>query len=375
MLVVQFAMGGSPFSTAFFSSATKSLRQSGDALFCLGILPAMELGVDLVIDDPVDAQLLDNADAIQGLIVAWYPWAHRIKIIAEICHSKYPSRNGRGLFYSGGVDSSYSLATIAQRLDALVTIIGVDKGIDTKKHASILKSNLDHIASEFDLEPIIVETNIREVSDRLIGWLEYYGSVLAAVRHMLADHLEHQTIAASDFEVSKTRPVGSHPELDPLFGTKNAPIEHHGLIDRFAKIQKVAENDRLLESTKVCYKSSINCGVCPKCTYVMESLDVIGKFDRAASFPRDKLGHGTIALFHDAGRSDAMVLRKAAQEHGGKRALISRLDTAVAHYDTFQPYARMIGKDHWQRRFRRWKRQLRYGYKSLMIRFAGAHVR
>jgi hypothetical protein len=367
-LHVQFGFGQNYIKTVYFRSDTKTLRASGDVLFCLGILPAMELGIDLVIGEPVDGDLLDNSDDIQTLIGEWYPWYSRIKIVAERGHSTYPDHRGSGLFYSGGVDSSYSLAMEAQRLDALVTIFGIDAGIDKTKQSSSLRDNLIQVASSFDLEAIEVETNIRDISDQLIGWEEYHGSLLAAVRHMLADHLENQIIAATFLVARRARQWGTHPELDPLFGTKNAPIEHHGIIDRFTKIQRVADDDRLLKPLKVCYKSHVNCGVCRKCIFAMISLDVIEKIDQATSFPRDKLGHGIIHVFSDMSRLNIIQLRKAALKHGGKQTLIAQLDAALRRYNKVEAFSRMLGPSNWKPRFKRLKRQLRYSRRSRMTR-------
>jgi hypothetical protein len=364
-LLVQFGFGKNHIETAYFRSPTKTMRQSGDVLFCLGILPAMELGVDLVITEPVDGQLLDNGDAIQAQMLEWYPWYHRVNILAERGQSSDPGLHGSGLFFSGGVDSSYSLAVESRRLDALVTIAGIVAGVEIEEHALLMKSNLEHAASAFNLEPIIVETNIRELSDRLIGWLEYYGSLLASIRHMLADHLDNQLIAATDFEVCRTRPYGSHPHLDPLFGTDRARIEHHGIEDRFVKIRKVAEDGRLLEILQVCYKSNANCGVCRKCSYLIESLDVLGKLDRAHSFPYDKLGRGKIGFHDDVGRRDLWQLRKAAMEHGNKPELVARIDAILARRHWAGFVSASLAASNWKPQFKRLKRQLRYGHKSL----------
>ena len=66
-----------------FKSSGPVLKKTGDALLCLGLVPAMELGCDLAIGAPVDRALLKNAEKIQVLLCVWYPGYRLVTVHAE----------------------------------------------------------------------------------------------------------------------------------------------------------------------------------------------------------------------------------------------------------------------------------------------------
>src|SRR5688572_13947613 len=72
-LLVVAIKGGALSRSVIFKSSGPGLRKSGDVLLCLGLIPAMELGCDLVIGMPVDTSLLENAEKIQTMLCDWYP--------------------------------------------------------------------------------------------------------------------------------------------------------------------------------------------------------------------------------------------------------------------------------------------------------------
>ncbi|MDZ7711378.1 MAG: hypothetical protein U5K36_15965 [Roseovarius sp.] len=115
------------FRTRFFCRTGHTLRPAAEALFCLGIYPASEIGAPLRIDGGVDPALLARADSITGLYRRWWWGCRRIKVDAQP-PSAFPAHGKRGtaLFFSGGVDSCFSLTEAQPRLTALITLLGVD---------------------------------------------------------------------------------------------------------------------------------------------------------------------------------------------------------------------------------------------------------
>ena len=189
------------------------------------------------------------------------------------------------------------------------------------------------VSAHYALDPIIVETNIREVSDRLIGWSEYHGALLAGVRHMLAHRIEEQLIAASGDESSYFRPWGSHPLLDPLFGTQGARIGHNGLVARAAKFEKLLPETILMQNLQVCDRSEEGCcGICNKCTFVLYALDIFQAFDASPTFRRQDLGRGEIAISGPSSHSDWISLQEAAVRKNRQKQLVAAVDKAVFRY-------------------------------------------
>ena len=332
--------GGRPWLRCFVRSSGPTLRPSGDALLCLGLLPAIELGCALRIDAPVDAGLLTAAHGVQRMVASWTPGCRPVAITAPTCDAAYPAGRGRGLFFSGGVDSSYSLAVNRGDLDGIVTLIGCDVALADEQRAAWLTGITRRVAAAFGLEPIIVETDLPERMHPYLGWIEYHGSALAGIRHLLADHFATMRVAASVDEASMWHePWGSHPGLDPQLGTAGATIVLDGLVTRPEKIARLLDEPVLLEELRVCYHGGPNCGTCTKCQNTRICLEVFGGGGRMPSFPepRPPFDEAALAITDTSVRNDRLVLREAALRAGGHERLVAALDAAVAAFDRRRP--------------------------------------
>jgi hypothetical protein len=359
-LLVVAIKGGALSRSVIFKSSGPGLRKSGDVLLCLGLIPAMELGCDLVIGMPVDTSLLENAEKIQAMLCDWYPGYRPVNIHAQRTTALYPPSRGSGVFFSAGVDSSYSLVDARSRLDGLVTLIGADVALSDSREADHLKSVARNVGAAYGLETIIIETDIRTVFDRMIGWVEYHGAVLGAVRHMLADRFENQLIASSADESSWTRRWGSHPALDPLFGTGGARMEHHGLVHRLAKIQRILGEPMLMNNLRVCDYRHDNCGVCEDCTFMVQALDTLGGLDRAPTFRTGALAAGRIKVTGEGSKSDLLHLEAAALATGRSHRLVDEIGRAMRSYETKKKINAVLELPELKRRFKRLKRRYRY---------------
>ena len=81
---------------------------------------------------------------------------------------------------------------------------------------------------------------------------------------------------------------GSHPLLDPLWGTEMLEIVHDGCeADRPQKMAVVARSDVALQNLRVCNKqhATYNCGDCEKCVRTMVDLRLVDALDRCPTFP------------------------------------------------------------------------------------------
>ena len=331
---------GHPWLRSFVRSSGPALRASGDALLCFGLLPAIELGCRLRIDAPVDRGLLASSAAVQRTVAGWTPGCSPVEVTAEAIASTYPAARGHGVFFSAGVDSSYSLATNRDQLDGLVTVIGCDVDLADRERAAWLAKNVRQVAEAYRLEPIVLETDLPARMHPYLGWIEYHGSMLAGLRHLLADRFATMRVAASADEATMwDLPWGSHPGLDPQLGTAAAPILLDGLVSRPEKIARVLEEPALLEHLRVCYHGGPNCGTCEKCMLTRICLDVLGGGRHLPSFPAEVPPFDDRAL-HVADtsvRNDRIVLRAAAVRAGGHERLIAAINAAIATFDRRRP--------------------------------------
>lgn len=357
-LTVRLTCGGFERVIRFEASGA-TLLATGDVLLCLGLVPAMELGVDLRIDADVDEELLENAGKIQRLLCGWYPGYRTIRIDARSTRRTRPDGRGTGLFFSGGVDSGFSLATARDRISGLVTLIGADVDPSDMPRAARLRAVADDVAAHFGVERIVVTTDLRSVSDRLIGWVEYHGAVLAAVRHMLAHRFESQLIASSADESSWTRRWGSHPALDVLWGTTGARIEHHGLVHRLAKVRRISCEPAVMEHLRVCNRQFEHCGVCHSCQFMLAALDVLDMRAGAPTYRHLTSTKRSLKVTGEGSLSDMRNLRAAAAAHGDGD-IVAAVDRALTRYRLEKSLNRYIPVDEIARRFKRFKRQRRF---------------
>lgn len=358
-LDVLFKMGQSASRTVSFSSNGAPLKRNGNALLCLGLVPALELGVDLVIDAKVDAELLDRCNTIQALLCAWYPGYRVVSITAPVARPARGSSQRTAVFFSGGVDSSYSLVERRDSLDALVTLIGAD--VDPQQHepADHLRDLSKNVAEAFDIEQIVITTDIRQVSDSLVGWVEYHGALLSAVGHLLSDRLDHVLIASSADESSWNRRWGSHPALDPLWSTQDMQVEHHGLVHRLAKIERITSVPTLMNHLRVCNFSEDNCGVCPNCSFMLQALDLLDARSLSPTYAHGDSSKTRLEVTGEGSLSDMKHLRAAALERK-QDSLVSSIDRALAIYAAKKRRERIFRTAEMARRFKRFKRQIRY---------------
>lgn len=326
---IAMLLGGRPWLECFVRSSGPALRPSGDALLCLGLLPAIELGCDLRIEPPVDRDLLATVEDVQRMVAGWTPGCRPVRITAPTCAPAYPAARGHGLFFSGGVDSSYSLAVNRDGLDGIVTLIGCDISLADRERAAWLAGISRRVAAAYGLEPIIVDTDLPERMHRYLGWIEYHGSALAGIRHLCADRFATMRVAGSVDEATMwDLPWGSHPGLDPRLGTAGATILLDGLVTRPEKLARLLAEPTLLQHLRVCYHGGPNCGRCEKCLTTWICLDVLGGGQPVPSFPdhRPPLDVAALTVLDTSVRNDRLALREAAVRAGGHEPLVAAFE-------------------------------------------------
>jgi hypothetical protein len=219
-------------------------------------------------------------------------------------------------------------------------VIGCDVDLADHERVAWLAENVRQVGEAYRLEPIVLETDLPARMHPFLGWIEYHGSMLAGLRHLLADRFATMRVAASADEATMwDLPWGSHPGLDPQLGTAAAPILLDGLVSRPEKIARVLEEPVLLEHLRVCYHGGPNCGACEKCVLTRICLDVLGGGRRVPSFPGEPppFDTRTLHIADTSVRNDRIVLRAAAVRAGGHERLVAGIDAAVAEFDRRRP--------------------------------------
>ncbi len=252
---------------------------------------AMKLGLPLHVEGPVSPQLLASIPSIQAIYHAWNPDWRVIPVSAEPAQPAPHGSGGVACFFSGGVDSFYTLLKHLDEIDALIFIHGFDISLDNTPFRARVSAAVREVAAACAKPLIEVETNLKEFVIRHSPWEYAHGALLAGVALSLSSRFSRIYIAASEFYgLAATIPWGSHPLLDPLWSTERTTIVHDGCeATRMDKVAAIARSEVALRWLRVCWENpngEYNCGRCGKCLRTMVALRIVDALDRCNTFDR-----------------------------------------------------------------------------------------
>ena len=279
--------GGHRFDLAYrFSQGPVS--ESSSPFLAASLLPSMRIGEPMRLEGTVSPRLLASVPAIEGIFSGWFEHTKPIEVQAQ--PGPEPKATGVACFFSGGVDSFYSVLNHLDEIDALVFVHGFDIQPRHLKLRARISAGLRKAAARLGKPLIEVETNVRAFSDRFAAWSEeYHGSALASVALLLSPQFGRFYIP-STFPPRYSAPWGSHKDLDSLWSTDATEIIHDGSgATRDQKVRLVATSEVALQSLRVCWENRggrYNCGRCEKCIRTMVNLRVAGALERCTTFPK-----------------------------------------------------------------------------------------
>ncbi|MDO6685114.1 MULTISPECIES: hypothetical protein [unclassified Agarivorans] len=272
-----------PFPLWFKSSPDLVLAGNDASPFiCSALAPAMFLGEDIVVDRQyyVSATLLENLQKIQTIMHAWNPIFKIINIQATTQSFKPSNKQlGHSVFFSGGVDGTYSLIQHLNQLENLILINGFDFSMDKTTWRNMV-ARCQRTAHIFDKRLICVESNLKEFT----GWTRLarfanFGASLASVALLLNPK---SALCSAAVTYDAVHPSNGHPLVDPLWSSESCELSHVGLeADRAKKIAAIKHYPDALHNLWVCWKDpNCNCGRCAKCyrTHMAMQLNDITNF-------------------------------------------------------------------------------------------------
>ena len=271
---------------------------SEDMLIPASLFCAMQTGLPLHIRGTISTKQAGNLDLLQTIFNKWYPQSKKIPVSWEALDDSPGIENeGVGCFFSGGLDSFYTYLKHESEIDTLVLVHGFDIWLDDYGLREQVSKELQAVACKLGKQLIEVETNLREFTDQFLDWgLQAFGGGLASVAILLSNQLKKIYIPSSE-SFAHLDPCGSHPMLDPLWGTERLEIIHDGCeATRVEKAKRVAQSDLALSHLRVCYQNLLkkghygerpdkwNCGHCEKCVRTMLNLYIADALDRCPTF-------------------------------------------------------------------------------------------
>lgn len=273
-------------------SVPYEIENCGDP-FLVSLLPtAMKNGDDLeIIDAPVSSYLIQQIDQIQNIWSRWFGYKP-IRVTVKKTREDRPSSSNIGCFFTGGVDSFYSLLKNLKgerKPTHLLFAHGFDIPLTDGVRYDMVKSRISSIAKTLDLVPVFPSSNIRQFTDGNCDWgLLQHGSALAGLALCMQNIFKTILIPATHI-YSDELPWGSHPLIDPLWSTETLSFIHDGCeATRVQKIlREISRSDIALANLRVCWRTNkeYNCGKCEKCLRTMLNLIAAGCLERCSTFP------------------------------------------------------------------------------------------
>jgi hypothetical protein len=263
----------------------------------------MFAGEDLHIEAPVSSRLLQSVPAIQKLICEWYRDFHTISAASTGLHehAQTAERSATGAFFSGGVDSVYTLVKNQAQISDLILVHGFENPVHDEERLVVTLRAVLPTVQRLDKKLLVVHTNLRKSVEQWMASLKkkykgsffgfcYQGSILAAAGLCL-QQMFGRIIFPASYTYETLVPYGSHPSLDPLWSTENLEFIHDGCeAGRLEKIKKIsAQAPFAAQRLQVCEYTragETNCCRCDKCLRTMLALRLCGDLEQSITFRR-----------------------------------------------------------------------------------------
>ena len=268
----------------YFESAAQ-LAPRIEAFVCPLLLPAMTRGLELDVQAPLSAAMLENLQRVRAIGRQWWPRLAGGEVKAPLAPGR-SSAVGKGLFFTGGIDSSFALCRLEGEVSNLVYVEGFDIKLADEPRLQRMRESLRRVADATSRQLTIVRTNLRDHSlFKALDWETAHGAALAAVAHTLGQWLGTMYVADSDVPP----PYGSHPDLDPLWSSDSMALTNFGSgQSRLQRAAAISQWPPMRGHLHVCWEKlaeTLNCGCCKKCVLTRLELLAAGDPTGMDSFP------------------------------------------------------------------------------------------
>ena len=264
--------------------------------FIANVLPMVMLTDSEIYVEEIDEDFYDCIPDLANGYSSMFPeskFLGHIKANRIINNANQNQKNRVGMFFSGGVDSVYTLVSHANEKPDLISIWGSDIKYDNKKGWNVLQSCLSNEANNLGLELITIKSSFREFDDehaldndfqKLLkdGWWHGVKHGIALLGHVapIAFLRSYSTIyiASSNTKNDKNVRCASNPLTDNAVRFCGAKISHDGFEacrqEKVRSIVKYCNSCKKTIQLHVCWEhqSGSNCCLCEKCCRTILSL-------------------------------------------------------------------------------------------------------
>ena len=302
------------FTMYFYTEKEEQISLNPDAFLTACYIPAMYLGEKRIkVDGLLDSELKRGTNLNMNMFQKWYGRKYKTLSIEEnksVFEYKKNVSNA-GLFFSGGVDSIYSLLLNRKKYknthplfinDCFIVhgfdIYEQDGNDDHRFYFDRAVKSTKKITEDVGAKLIPVFTNVRQLffdySSFCPRW--FHGAALASVGHCFASRINSIFIASS-FTPSMLVPYGSHPLLDLNFSSSHLKVIHDDLSATIDKLRLISESEVSFQNIRTCYQNNekfLNCCHCEKCIRIMLTLMALGVLDRNHAFPLHEISSSSL---------------------------------------------------------------------------------
>lgn len=320
----------------YFQSGDVDLAPSNEAALTSAILPAMLWNQNIVVEGPASRRFLENLDRIEDIYHCWDARLQKVQVRGATPVVRERRGERVGLFFSGGVDSFYSLLKHQDEVTDLIFIHGFDIGVGDRSRLQGIGEVVRRAGERLGKRVVEVATDLRSLLEgQALSWRRLGGGpVKAAIGHVLGAEFKRIYIAAAETYAILV-PWGGHPLLDPMWGTEALEFRRDGgESTRPEKVGRLVAHDWIVESLRVCWRPTadgLNCGRCEKCMRTMLILESFGALERCPTFAAD-LEPQRVARIHYRGvyfLDGAREVLEALERSGRARALARALRRAL----------------------------------------------
>jgi hypothetical protein len=280
-------------------------------------LPAWHAGERRVlIDGEICPVLHRQIGAVFSTLRSWYPELGPAPAIESNGHRVFsPLGRQTASFLSCGIDSLAILRANHTQLPpghpsfikAVLLIDFVQEYCmtqdESENQARKRVAEARAVARDVGIDAIPVTTNVLRLGpDGNFFSFKWHGAAILFAGHLFSRRF-HKICLASSSKAGHLEPWGSHPLLDPFYGSAHLAIEHAGLhLSRLDRTKLVADWPVALDHLLVCQgrrSGPTNCGGCEKCIRTMTALAALGKLQDCKAFPHPDLDPALLASVRD----------------------------------------------------------------------------
>jgi hypothetical protein len=273
--------------TLWYKIPTENFESiNADPFVCAAFFPAMVSGENIEVseDYPISRELVEGLYALQKILGCWNHSLTEFSINGSIRPAEKVTQ-GTATFFSGGVDSLYTLKSCSEEIDYTIYINGFD--FDMKQEIFDKKYQQNKSLSEFYGKEIIpVQTNYNSMMyhNFKISRALHHGSCMASIAHLLGFE---KVYIPSSYTYNQLIPFGSHPLTDHLWSSEVSKIVHSDAsVARSIKTIEILKDKFVSDNLIVCWhEPDKNCGKCGKCLRTMMVLEIAGIESEAFPHP------------------------------------------------------------------------------------------